>query len=84
MMFEDLEGDLITPARRGRPSLRQPSAPISEPLIRSESWWMTVKPGEMTKRAEQERARMSKSPESRSVPDSILGKWISGVGVVRS
>jgi hypothetical protein len=43
--------------------LRHPLAPESQVVTRSDSWWMTVKPGEMTARAEQERPRMATSKE---------------------
>jgi hypothetical protein len=63
VMLDDGD-DFAAPRRPPSVALRQPSAPLSEPLKRSDNWWMTVKPSEsMTKRAEQERARMATSRE---------------------
>ncbi len=55
--------------------LRHPLAPLSEPLVRSDSWWTTVKPEEsMTARAEQERERMANSKEWKQVSSNyVLG-----------
>jgi hypothetical protein len=72
--------ELETPARRGRPALRQPPAPTSASVHVSQSWWETIKPGEsMTQRAEQERERMVNDVIGRKAPDVIDGQWIQQV-----
>jgi hypothetical protein len=73
----DLDDELVV--RSCRPvkvALRRPSAPTSEPLVRSESWWMTAGRSDFTKRAEAERQRMSGDVIGRKVPDQILGRYI--------
>lgn len=68
------------PVRRGRKPLRQPTAPTSAPLVRSESWWITASPERFTERAEAERQRMALDVIGRKVPDQIMGKYIKGAG----
>jgi hypothetical protein len=65
------------PARRGRPPLRQPLAPTSEPMKKSDSWWMKAGRDGFTNRAQRERQRMSGDVIGRKVPDQIMGKYIS-------
>lgn len=72
----DLDSELEMPARRGRPLLRQPLAPTSEPLKRSGSWWMHSGPTGFTARAAEERDRMASDKEGRKVPDQIDGNYI--------
>jgi hypothetical protein len=76
-IFHDQE-----PARRGRPAkvLRQPLGPTSEPMKKSDSWWITASAKGFTDRAERERQRMSGDVIGRKVPDQILGRYI---GLVR-
>ena len=56
--------------------LYQPLAPTSEPLIRSDSWWMTADRRGFTERAESEQTRMSADLMSRKVPDQIMGQYV--------
>lgn len=76
----ELHDELELPARRGRPAkaaLRQPLAPTSEPLVRSDSWWMTADRHGFTERAEAERQRMAGDVIGRKVPDQIMGQYVS-------
>lgn len=61
--------------------LRQPLAPTSEPLIPSESWWMTASSeADFYERAAAQRQRMGNDVIGRKVPDQIMGKYI---GLIR-
>lgn len=77
-MIDIYDNDLETHVRRGRPPLRQPLAPTSEPMKKSESWWIAPREG-FTARAEQERSRMQSDVIGRKVPDQIMGKYITWV-----
>jgi hypothetical protein len=84
--FEDLD-ELAAPAPApcGRPPLRQPLAETSQTVKRSDSWWMTQKPGEsITERAEAERQRMSGDVIGRKVPDQIMGQYVKSSGGAKS
>jgi hypothetical protein len=49
----------------------------SDPVSRTASWWLTVKPSEsMTARALEHRDRMASDKEGRKVPDQIDGQYI--------
>jgi hypothetical protein len=58
-----------------KPPLTHPLAPLSEPLKRSESWWITAPIVGFTQRAERERERMNLDVISRKVPDQIMGRY---------
>jgi hypothetical protein len=61
----------------GRPKLRQPLAPTSEPMKVSASWWIKADRRGFTERASAERDRMVNDVIGRKVPDQILGKYIT-------
>lgn len=75
-MIDIYDDTLERPVRRGRPTLRQPLAPSSEPRGKSGSWWMAWPREGFTARCQEHRDRMQSDVIGRKVPDQILGAYI--------